>query len=195
MPTIASAATIGADRTTRSGGRADSAARTTAASPRIPIVCDTDTAAPRPSAWRGVPRVPTRYAAISVFPWPGVRAWPAPRSTAVANASSASAGVTGSDRRMSGIAPSPPGTAPVPEDPDVATPAAGAVDAAAEADGEGASDGAGAADAEGVAAGPAMTTGSTGSASATSNGASTGPPGVAVNAAVRTSGAEASEDG
>ena len=92
---------------------------------------------------------------------------------------------------MSGIAPSPPGTAPAPEDPDVAAPgaAAGDADDPAETDGsmdaDGVTDAEGATDATGVTAGPATATGSTGSASGTSNGASSSPPGVAVNDAVR----------
>ena len=60
MTRIDTAATSGATRTTRSGGSRVSAASTRAASARIPMVCDTLTASPSPTACRGVPRVPTR---------------------------------------------------------------------------------------------------------------------------------------
>ena len=56
-------------------------------------VCDTLTDSPSPTAWSGVPRVPTRYAAISVLPCPGVRAWPAPSAAAVSNDTSRTTGV------------------------------------------------------------------------------------------------------
>ena len=115
------AATSGATRTTRSGGSVDSAASTTAASPRIPSVCDTLTARPRPTAWRGVPRVPTRYAAIRVLPCPGVTAWPAPRTPAVRSAISAISGVAGALRSTSGIELSPLGTVVVDDTTDEAT--------------------------------------------------------------------------
>ncbi len=46
-------------------------------------MCEMLTDSPSPSACRPVPLVPTRYAAISVLPWPGVSAWPAPSAAAV----------------------------------------------------------------------------------------------------------------
>src|SRR2546422_5085098 len=51
-----------------------------------PAVCDAVTMRPRISACRAVPREPTRYAATTVLPWPGSRAWKAPRAEATSNA-------------------------------------------------------------------------------------------------------------
>ena len=90
---------------------------TSAARTRIPSVCDTATDRPSPTAWIGVPRVPTRYAAISVLPWPGVRAWPAPRANAVSERDEQDErGEVGRRGRSSGSSPppTPPGTAPAP---------------------------------------------------------------------------------
>lgn len=44
------------------------------------------TVRPITTAWRSEPRWPTRYAAITVLPCPGARAWRAPRTTAAARA-------------------------------------------------------------------------------------------------------------
>ena len=60
IATIEMAAMTGAERTTVSGGRNPWAPTTTAASTRIPSVCETVTDSPSPAAWSGVPRVPTR---------------------------------------------------------------------------------------------------------------------------------------
>ena len=60
MATIEMAATTGAEVTTRSGERTPSAPTINAARTRMPSVCDTVTDSPRPAAWSGVPRVPTR---------------------------------------------------------------------------------------------------------------------------------------
>src|SRR5215207_4960715 len=98
------------------------------------------------------------------------------------NASRASAGVTGSARRISGMAPSPPGTEPPPDEGGAAPPVP--------SDGEeGGGDGAGEADAAGDAGAP-IAIGSTGCASGTSSGGRVAPPGVAVNDADRMSGAD-----
>src|SRR4051795_2811756 len=50
-------------------------------SANTPAVCVTVTVPPRISAWRADPRVPARYAATIVLPWPGGSAGPpaAPR--------------------------------------------------------------------------------------------------------------------
>ena len=60
IATIEMAATSGAERTTRSGDRICSAPTISAARTRIPSVCENVTDSPRPAAWSGVPRVPTR---------------------------------------------------------------------------------------------------------------------------------------
>ena len=85
---------------------------TSAASTRIPTVCDTLTDSPRPSACSGRPRVPTRYAAISVLPCPGVRACPAPSAAAVRSETSRTTGVRSAERKIDGRSPvpTPPGT-------------------------------------------------------------------------------------
>ena len=156
ITTIEIAATTGAARTTRSGASTPCAPSTSAASTRIPTVCDTLTDSPSPTAWSGRPRVPTRYAAISVLPCPGVRAWPAPRAAAVNNDTSRITGVRSAERKIDGRSPvpTPPGTPATA--PGLAT----------------------AAGAEGSAATPTPAP-STGLASATSNGDSVGPPSVA----------------
>ncbi len=51
-------------------------------------VCVNVTTAPSNSACRNVPRLPTRYAATIVFPWPGENACTAPNPNATANAAS-----------------------------------------------------------------------------------------------------------
>ncbi len=152
-------------------------------------MCETLTAIPRPTAWRGVPRVPTRYAAMRVLPWPGVSAWPAPSAAAVRRASNARIGVAGALRRMSGIAPSPPGTLAVDEaadesdeDPAGAPPVARGVVVPA---GVAAPD----VDDPGRTVAVATSMGPIGSASGTSSAGRVGPPGDAVNDTDRTLGA------
>ena len=49
-------------------------------------VCMVVMVRPSPMAWRGVARVPTRYAAAIVLPWPGSNACSAPNATAVSKA-------------------------------------------------------------------------------------------------------------
>jgi len=55
----------------RSGGSSEANERLTTPSARTPIVCETVTVSPSPSAWRAFPRDPTRYAAMTVLPCPG----------------------------------------------------------------------------------------------------------------------------
>ena len=52
--------------------------------PRIstPSVCDSATAMASTNAWILVPLVPTRYAPITVLPWPGASECSAPRNAA-----------------------------------------------------------------------------------------------------------------
>ena len=78
----------------------------------MPSVCEKVTDSPSPAAWSGVPRVPTRYAAISVLPWPGVSAWPAPSAAAVRIEMSRTSGDRSAVRKIEGRSPlvTPPGT-------------------------------------------------------------------------------------
>ncbi len=74
-------------------------------------MCEIATDSPRPAAWSGVPRVPTRYAAISVLPWPGVSAWPAPNANAVTSERAMISGVRSTTLKIVGSsAATPPGT-------------------------------------------------------------------------------------
>ena len=57
-------------------------ARVTIPMAKTPAVCATVTVPPSMTACRGVPRVPTRYAATSAFPCPGVSACAAPQNAA-----------------------------------------------------------------------------------------------------------------
>ena len=79
-------------------------------------MCEIATDKPNPTAWIGVPRDPTRYAAINVLPWPGVSAWPAPIRTALRSEPRRTSGVRSAVRKMLGSSPAtPPGTAPAPD--------------------------------------------------------------------------------
>ena len=113
MARMDSDATTGAARTTTSAGSRSVAPSTNAARMRIPAVCDTLTDRPSPTACIGRPRVPTRYAAISVLPWPGVSACPAPSAIAVRTDNSNTIGVRVASRKIDGTSPppTPPGTA------------------------------------------------------------------------------------
>src|SRR4051794_32264555 len=54
-------------------------------SARTPIVCETVTVNPSPTAWRALPCEPTRYAAMTVLPCPGETACSAPRPAAASS--------------------------------------------------------------------------------------------------------------
>ena len=56
-------------------------------SAKTPMVWVTVTVRPSSTACRGVPRVPTRYAATIVLPWPGLSACAAPQNIASSSAS------------------------------------------------------------------------------------------------------------
>ena len=57
--------------------------RVTSPIAKTPAVCAAVTVAPSMNACLGVPFVPTRYAATSAFPWPGVKACAAPQKAAI----------------------------------------------------------------------------------------------------------------
>ena len=92
-------------------------------------MCINDTAAPTATAWRTRPPAPTRYAAISVFPWPGAIAWSAPKPIASRN-ENATIGTVSPVRSISAANEPPitPGRAPeestCPEETTLLTPGA-----------------------------------------------------------------------
>ena len=59
------------------------AASVTMPSKKTEPVCVSVTMVPRAMAWYEVPREPTRYAATTVLPCPGVNAWSAPNASAI----------------------------------------------------------------------------------------------------------------
>src|SRR5258706_2388403 len=67
---------------------------------------------------------------MSVLPWPGVTAWPAPRPRAVRTDRSSTIGLRSTDWKIAGSSPpTPPGTAPTTPIPAAAGAAGGAVGA------------------------------------------------------------------